>query len=43
MSSQWELGRSLHLVYKFDKQSVRWNNSQIEIFNFLEFPHALAA
>jgi len=36
-----EPGRVSHLVYKFDKQIVRCNNSQIKILNFFEFPHVL--
>jgi len=28
-----ESGRASHLVYKFDKQIARWNNSQIKILN----------
>jgi len=37
------LGRASHLVYKFDKQIARCNNSQIKILNFFKFPHVLAA
>ena len=35
--------RASHLVYKFDKQIARCNNSQIKILNLFEFPHVLAA
>jgi len=35
-----ESGRASHLVYKFDKQYARCNNSQI--LNLFEFPHLLA-
>jgi len=38
-----ELGRASHLVYKFDNQIARCNNSQIKILNLFEFPHVLAA
>jgi len=38
-----ELGRASHLVYKFDKEIARCNNSQIKILNLFEFPHVLAA
>jgi len=31
------------IVYKFDKQIARYNNSQIKIFKLFEFPHVLAA
>jgi len=38
-----ESGCASHLVYKFDKQIARCNNSQIKILNLYEFPHVLAA
>jgi len=38
-----ESGRASHLVYKFDKQIARCNNSQIKILILFEFPHVLAA
>jgi len=38
-----ESGYALHLVYKFDKQIARCNNSQIKILDLFEFPHILAA
>jgi len=41
--SQWGVGSASHLVYKFDKQIARCNNSQIKIFNLFEFPHVPAA
>jgi len=36
-----ELGHPLHLMYKFDKQIARCNNSQIKTLNLFEFPHML--
>ena len=36
-------GRALHLMYKFNKQIARCNNSQTKILNLFEFPHVLAA
>jgi len=38
-----ESGRASHLVYKFDKQIARCNNSQIKILYLFEFPYVLAA
>jgi len=38
-----ESGRASHLVYKFDKQIARRNNSQMKILNLFEFPHVPAA
>jgi len=38
-----ESGRASPLVYKFDKQIARCNNSQINILNLFKFPHVLAA
>ena len=37
-----ESGRDSHLVYKFDEQIARCNNSQIKILNLFEFPHVIA-
>ena len=36
-----ESGRTSHLVYKFDKQIAKCNNSQIKVLNLFEFPHIL--
>jgi len=36
-------GVGSHLVYKFDKQIARCNNSQEKILDLFEFPHVLAA
>jgi len=38
-----ESGRVSHLVYKFDKQIARYNNSREKILDLFEFPHVLAA
>jgi len=38
-----ESGRASHLMYNFDKEIARCNNSQIKILNLFEFPHVLAA
>jgi len=38
-----ESGRASHLVYKFDKQIARCNNSHKKILNLLELPHVLTA
>jgi len=36
-----ESGRALHLVYKFDKQIARCNDSHIKILHLFEFPLVL--
>jgi len=38
-----ESGRASNLVYKFDEQIARCNDSQIMIRNLFEFPYVLAA
>jgi len=38
-----ESGHASYLVYIFDKQIARCDNSQIKILNLFEFPHVLAA
>jgi len=38
-----ESGHASHLMYEFDTQIARCNNSQIKILNLFEFPHVLAA
>jgi len=36
-----ELGRASHLMYNFDKQIARCNNSHTKILNLFEFPPKL--